>query len=98
MAEFKPNRSGYADLLKGGQLLPALHVQASQIESRAKASARVESAESAAAHNRTPGKFRSSIHTEVHRGPTRTTVQVVADCEGAAAIEARDHTLGQAAG
>lgn len=98
MAEFRPNRAGLREYLRSGELYPALESTAATIEARAKSLARVESATSAEERNRTPGRFRDSIHTERHLGPSRVTVRVVADSEGAAAIEARDRTLGRAAG
>jgi hypothetical protein len=98
MATFKPNRAGLREYLRGSDYVPALELHARVIEARAQSYAHVESALSAAGHNRTPGKFRDSIHTEKHTGPSRHTVRVVADCDGAAAIEARDRALGRAAG
>lgn len=87
MAEFRPNNSGLRAYLRGNDVVPALDAVAAVIEARAKANARVES-----------GRFRDSIHRERHRSPSRTTVRVVADSDGAAAIEARDRALGRAAG
>jgi hypothetical protein len=97
-ANFTLNRAGLGEVLRSRELVAALTVEAAKIEARAKATSRVESPASARRHHRLPGKFERSIHLETHRGPTRTTVRVVADCDGAAAIEARDGTLGRAAG
>ena len=99
MATFKANLRGYREFHRTATgMHAALEPFAAQIEARAKSYAHVESALSAAEHHRTPGKFRDSIHTERHRGPTYQTVRVVADCDGAGAIEARDRVLGRAAG
>lgn len=99
MATFKADLGGYREFHRTATGMHAgLTHFATAIEARAQGYARVEDALSAASHNRTPGKFRDSIHTERHRGPTYQTVRVVADCDGAAAIEARDRVLGRAEG
>lgn len=98
MAEFKANKRGLREYLRSDALYPALTAEADLVAARARGYARVETAESAEEHGRTPGKFRDSIHLERHLGPSRTTVRVVADCEGAGPIEARDRALGRAAG
>lgn len=98
MATYKPNRAGMREYLRGRDYVRALQIEAALIAERARTNARVETAESAAGHDRPPGRFRDSIHTEEHRGPVRNTVRVVADSPAAAAIEARDRALGRAAG
>lgn len=98
MAEFKANRAGLREYLRSGDVYPALETEAAVIAGRARGYARVEGAEAAEERHRTPGKFRDSIHTERHVNPSRVTVRVVADCEGAGPIEARDRALGRAAG
>lgn len=98
MATFKPSNAGLRSYLRGTDYLPALESVAASIEERAKTNSPVESPESAQRHDRAPGRFRDSIHTERHRGPVRNTVRVVADSDAASIIEARDRPLGRAAG
>lgn len=98
MADFRPDRKGLREYLHSEPVYRALDTEAALVEARAKGYARVETALSAAQRNRVPGKFRDSIHRERHSVPSRGTVRVVADCEGAAPIEARDRVLGRAAG
>lgn len=44
------------------------------------------------------GDYLRSIHIERHRGPTRTTVRVVADDEKAAILESIHHVIGRSVG
>lgn len=98
MATFRANRAGLREYLRSDDVARALEPTAEVIAARARSSARVESAEEAEERNRVPGRFRDSIHVEQHMNPSRVTQRVVADSEGAGAIELRDRTLGTAAG
>lgn len=44
------------------------------------------------------GDYLRSIHIERHRGPTRTTVRVVADDEKSAILESIYHVIGRSVG
>jgi hypothetical protein len=87
MADYKPNRAGMRAYLRSGDYASGLDQVAALIEARAKSNAPVRT-----------GDFRDSIHRERHRGPSRVTVRVVADSEGAVPIERQSNALGRAAG
>lgn len=44
------------------------------------------------------GDYVRSIHIERHRGPTRTTMRVIADDPKASILEARYHVIGRSIG
>lgn len=55
-------------------------------------------AQGIAAEHVESGDYARSIHLERHRGPSRTTVRVVADDDKAAILESIYHTIGRSVG
>ena len=77
------------ELLHDAGVIAHCESVARPIEARAKAiaGAHVES-----------GDYQRSIHIERHRGPTRTTVRVIADDPKSSILEARYHVIGRSIG
>lgn len=89
MAEIERIGKPPRELLHDEGVVAHCEAVARPIEARAKAIAggHVES-----------GDYERSIHIERHRGPTRTTVRVIADDWKSAILEDRYHVIGRSVG